>query len=74
MLKPHLNRYWLNANPKNPETFKQESNQICQLYQQAQALSTNNIHIISTDEMTKRNCELRIGLIVHSQSHLFGSF
>lgn len=22
MLKPHLNRYWLNANPKNPETFK----------------------------------------------------
>ncbi|MHC5935626.1 hypothetical protein [Nostoc sp.] len=46
MLKPHLNRYWLNANPKNPETFKQESNQICQLYQQAQELSTNNIHIV----------------------------
>jgi transposase len=52
MLKPHLNRYWLNPNPKNPETFKQESNQICQLYQQAQELNSNNIHIISTDEMT----------------------
>lgn len=52
MLKPHLNRYWLNANPKNPETFKQDSNQICQLYQQAQELSTKNIHIVSTDEMT----------------------
>jgi len=52
MLKPHLNRYWLNANPKNSETFKQDSNQICQLYQQAQELSINNIHLISTDEMT----------------------
>jgi len=52
MLKPHLSRYWLNANPQNPETFKQQSNQICQLYQQAQELNSNNIHIISTDEMT----------------------
>lgn len=52
MLKPHLNRYWLNANPKNPETFKQQSNQICQLYQQAEELSSNNTHTVSTDEMT----------------------
>jgi hypothetical protein len=52
MLKPHLSRYWLNANPQKPETFKQQSNQICQLYQQAQELNSNNIHIISTDEMT----------------------
>lgn len=52
MLKPHLSRYWLNANPQNPETFKQLSEQICQLYQQAQELNSNNIHIISTDEMT----------------------
>ncbi|MBA2750344.1 MAG: transposase [Tatlockia sp.] len=52
MLKPHLSRYWLNANPQNPETFKQQSEQICQLYQQAQELNSNNIHIISTDEMT----------------------
>lgn len=51
-MKPHLNRYWLNANPQNPQTFKQESNQICQLYQQAQELNSNNIHIVSTDEMT----------------------
>ena len=52
MLKPHLSRYWLNANPQKRETFKQQSNQICQLYQQAQELNSNDIHIISTDEMT----------------------
>jgi DDE superfamily endonuclease len=52
MLKPHLSRYWLNANPLNPEVFKLECNQICHLYQEAQALDSQNIHIISTDEMT----------------------
>ena len=52
MLKPHLTRYWLNANPQKPEIFKQLSEQICQLYQQAQELNSNNIHVISTDEMT----------------------
>ena len=52
MLKPHLTRYWLNANPQHPETFKQQSNQICQLYQQAEELNNNNIHVLSTDEMT----------------------
>ena len=52
MLKPHLTRYWLNANPQKREIFKQQSEKICQLYQQAQELNSNNIHIISTDEMT----------------------
>lgn len=51
-MKPHLTRYWLNANPQHPETFKQQSNQICQLYQQAEELNNNNIHVLSTDEMT----------------------
>ena len=52
MLKPHLTRYWLNANPKNPEIFKQQSNQICQIYQKAEELNNNNIHVLSIDEMT----------------------
>lgn len=42
----------MNAKPENPEEFKQEVNQICQLYVQAPELYLQDIHIISTDEMT----------------------
>ncbi len=42
----------MNANPQHPETFKQHSNQICQLYQQAEELNNNFIHVLSPDEMT----------------------
>ncbi|WP_017317892.1 hypothetical protein [Mastigocladopsis repens] len=52
MLKPHRSRYWLNANPKNPEEFKQQVNQVCHLYEKAQQLYLRGVHIISTDEMT----------------------
>jgi DDE superfamily endonuclease len=52
MLQPHRSRYWLNANPKNPEEFKQQVNQVCHLYEKAQQLYSRGVHIISTDEMT----------------------
>jgi len=33
-LKPHQSRYWLNANPEDPETFS-EVETVCELYSQA---------------------------------------
>jgi len=34
-LKPHQSRYWLNANPEDPETFASEVETVCELYSQA---------------------------------------
>ena len=42
----------MNANPDDPEEFKQEVAAICQLYEQAPALAEQGIHLVSTDEMT----------------------
>lgn len=42
----------MNANPDDPEEFKQEVAAICQLYEQAPALAELGIHLVSTDEMT----------------------
>jgi transposase len=52
MLQPHRSQYWLNAKPEKPEEFKKEVNQVCHLYAQAPELYLQNIHVISTDEMT----------------------
>ena len=51
-LKPHRSRYWLNATPDCPETFQQEVMQICQTYEQAPALLSKGIHVVSVDEKT----------------------
>lgn len=51
-MQPHRSRYWLNANPKDPKAFKQEVQQICHLYQKAEELKLQSVHIVSTDEMT----------------------
>ena len=51
-MQPHRSRYWLNANPKDPKAFKQEVKQVCHLYQKAEELSLQSVHIVSTDEMT----------------------
>lgn len=51
-LKPHLSRYWLNANPEDPQAFEAQIRLICDLYAQASALSANGIHLISVDEKT----------------------
>ena len=51
-LKPHQNRYWLNANPKCPETFQQTVMEICQIYEQAPILLAQGIHVVGVDEKT----------------------
>jgi len=51
-LKPHRSRYWLNANPDDPETFAAEVKNVCDLHLQAQALHQQGISLVSTDEKT----------------------
>ncbi len=51
-LKPHLTRYWLNANPDDPVQFKKEVETICDVYAQASELHQQGTHLVSTDEKT----------------------
>jgi transposase len=51
-LKPHLSRYWLNADPDDPEKFAQEVKTVCELYAQAPELHQGGVSIVSTDEKT----------------------
>lgn len=51
-LKPHLSRYWLNAHPEDPAVFAAQVQTVCTLYQQAQVLHAQGIHVVSTDEKT----------------------
>jgi len=51
-LKPHLSRYWLNADPEDPAAFAAQVQTICTLYQHAQVLHAQGIHLVSTDEKT----------------------
>lgn len=51
-LKPHQCRYWLNANPDDPETFAQESKTVCDVYHQAPQLHQEGVSIVSVDEKT----------------------
>jgi transposase len=50
-LKPHQIRYWLNANPEDPQLFADRVGGICGVYQQAIELKKNTC-VASTDEMT----------------------
>jgi transposase len=51
-LQPHRSRYWLNANPVDPEVFRAQSGAVCDLYERAAALAEQGIHVVSTDEKT----------------------
>ena len=51
-MQPHRSRYWLNANPVDPEVFRQQSAAVCDLYEQAGALAEQGIYVVSTDEKT----------------------
>jgi hypothetical protein len=51
-LQPHRSRHWLNANPLDPEAFRQQSQAVCELYEQAPRLAEQGIHVVSTDEKT----------------------
>src|ERR671917_1234112 len=50
--KPHLSRYWLNAQPEDPAAFDAQVRAICALYRQATQLHKLGIHLVSTDEKT----------------------
>lgn len=51
-MQPHRSRYWLNANPKDPEAFRRQVAAVCDLYEQAGRLAEQGIHLVSTDEKT----------------------
>jgi transposase len=51
-LKPHQSRYWLNANPEDPEAFDAQVRTVCSLYLQARILHAAGVHLMSTDEKT----------------------
>jgi hypothetical protein len=51
-LQPHRSRYWLNANPDDPEAFRRQAAAVCGLYEQAGRLAEQGIHLVSTDEKT----------------------
>src|ERR687891_570431 len=51
-IKPHLSRYWLNAQPEDPAAFDAQVRAICALHRQATPLHKLGIHLVSTDEKT----------------------
>lgn len=51
-MQPHRSRYWLNANPEDPEVFRRQAAAVCTLYEQAGRLAEQGIHLVSTDEKT----------------------
>jgi transposase len=51
-LQPHRSRYWLNADPEDPEAFARQVDAVCDLYEQAGRLAEQGVHLVSTDEKT----------------------
>jgi transposase len=51
-LQPHRSRYWLNADPEDPEVFRRQASAVCACYEQAGRLAEQGIHLVSTDEKT----------------------
>lgn len=51
-IKPHLSRYWLNAQPEDEAVFDAQVRVVCALYRQATQLYKRGIHLVSTDEKT----------------------
>ncbi len=51
-IKPHRNRYWLNACPADPAQFDEQVRQICAIYRQAATLHRQGIHVLCIDEKT----------------------
>jgi transposase len=51
-IKPHLSRYWLNAQPEDEAAFDAQVRLVCALYRQATQLHKLGIHLVSTDEKT----------------------
>jgi transposase len=51
-LKPHLSRYWRNADPEDPKLFEQEVETVCKTYLEAPTAYESGRHTVSVDEKT----------------------
>jgi transposase len=51
-LKPHLSRYWRNADPEDPQVFEEEVETVCNTYLEAQTAYESGRHTVSVDEKT----------------------
>ena len=51
-MQPHRSRYWLNANPLDPDAFRAQAAAVCDLYEQAGQLAEKGIRVVSTDGKT----------------------
>lgn len=51
-MKPHLSRYWLNADPEDPKVFDEEVETVCDTYLEAQSAYEAGCHTVSVDEKT----------------------
>jgi transposase len=51
-LKPHLSRYWRNADPEDPKAFEQEAEAVCDTYLEAPSAYEAGRHTVSVDEKT----------------------
>ena len=51
-MKPHQSRYWLHTSETDPTVFRQQVENVCELYATAQKRYENGEHTVSTDEMT----------------------
>jgi len=51
-IKPHRSRYWLNAPERDTEAFAQEVETVGKLYEPAEVLHEDGVHLVSTDEKT----------------------
>ena len=51
-IKPHLSRYWLNAQPEDEAAFDAQVRAVCARYRHAAQLHQHGIHVVCTDEKT----------------------
>jgi transposase len=51
-IKPHLSRYWLNAQPADEAAFDAQVRAVCALYRHAAELHRQGIHVVCVDEKT----------------------
>lgn len=51
-MKPHQVKGWLNPKIDDPELYKQQVKQVCDVYKEASELAGQGVHILCTDEKT----------------------
>lgn len=51
-MKPHLSRYWRNADPEDPQVFEEEVKTVCDTYLEAPNAYESGCHTVSVDEKT----------------------